>query len=164
MIRFSKILFLNQAKIWISGVKCSYDNVIKIANIFDWKWIALTIDSVTEESPLLRFVKNQKLKYSVKQRSTNYIEISVVVSQDLFSCILKEAISEDPENIFVFNLLYVTNWDIHLQCSFEELVATDITNAFISISLDENALLISVNKSLIQPQKLYREIKTLQFD
>lgn len=164
MIRFSKILFLNQAKIWISGVKCSYDNVIKIANIFDWKWIALTIDSVTEESPLLRFVKNQKLKYSVKQRSTNYIEISVVVSQDLFSCILKEAISEDPENIFVFNLLYVTNWDIHLQCSFEELVATGITNAFISISLDENALLISVNKSLIQPQKLYRKIKALQFD
>lgn len=164
MIRFSKILFLNQAKIWISGVKCNYANVIKIANIFDWKWIALTIDSVTEESPLLRFVKNQKLKYSVKQRSTNYIEISVVVPHDLFSCILKEAISEDPENIFAFNLLDATNWDIHLQCSFEELVATGITNAFISISLDENALLISVNKSLIQPQKLYRKIKALRFD
>lgn len=164
MIRFSKVLILNPAKIWISGVKCSYDNIIKIANIFDWKWIALTIDSVTEESPLLKFVKKQKLKYSVKQRSTNYIEISAVVPHDLFNCILEEAISEGPENIFVFNLLDSTNWDIHLQRSFEDLVATDIANAFISISLDENALLISVNKSLIQPQKLYRKIKALRFD
>ncbi len=164
MIRFSKILFLNLAKIWISGVKCSYDNIIKIANIFDWKWIALTIDSVTEESPLLKFVKNQKLKYSVKQRSTNYIEISVVVPHDLFECILEEAISEDPENIFVFNLLDSTNWDIHLQLSFEELVAAGIANAFISVSLDENALLISVDKFSIQPQKLYKKIKSLRFD
>lgn len=164
MIRFSKILFLNLAKIWISGVKCSYDNIIKIANIFDWKWIALTIDSVTEESPLLKFVKNQKLKYSVKQRSTNYIEISVVVPHDLFECILEEAISEDPENIFVFNLLDSTNWDINLQLSFEELVAAGIANAFISVSLDENALLISVDKFSIQPQKLYKKIKSLRFD
>ena len=164
MIRFSKILFLNPAKIWISGVKCSCDNIIKIVNIFDWKWIALTIDSVTEESPLLKFAKKQKLKYSVKKRSTNFIELSVVVPHDLFNCFLEEAISEDPENIFVFNLLDSTNWDIHLQRSFEELVASGITNAFISISLDENALLISVNKSLIQPQKLYRKIKALRFD
>lgn len=164
MIRFSKILFLNPARIGISGVKCSYDNIIKIANIFDWKCIVLTIDSVTEESPLLKFIKNHKLKYSVKKRSTNYMEISVVVPHDLFNCVLEEAISEDPENIFVFNLLDCTNWDIHLQCSFEDLVATGITNAFISISLDENALLISVNKFLIQPQKLYRKIKTLRFD
>jgi hypothetical protein len=82
----------------------------------------------------------------------------------LFEGILEKAISEDPENIFVFNLLDSTNWDIQLQHSFEELVATGITNLFISISLDENALLISVNKFLIQPQELYRKIKALRFD
>lgn len=164
MIRFSKILVMNPAKIWISGVKCSYDNMIKLANIFDCKWISLTIDSVTEESPLLKFIKNRELKYSVRQHSTNHMEISVAVQYDLFKYILKKAISEDPENIFIFNLLELTNWNEQLQRPFEELVATGITNMFISISLDENALLISVNKSLIRPQELYRKIKALRFD
>lgn len=164
MIRFSKILFLNPVKIWIDGVKCTYDNIIKLANIFDFKWISLTIDSVTEESPLFIFIKNQDLKYSVKQRSSNYIEVSVAVPYDLFKCILKKAIKEEPENIFIFNLFDLTNWNKQLQCPFEELVATGITNVFISISLDENALLISVNKSLIRPQELYRKIKALRLD
>lgn len=155
---------MNPAKIWISGVKCSYDNMIKLANIFDCKWISLTIDSVTEESPLLKFIKNRELKYSVRQHSTNHMEISVAVQYDLFKYILKKAISEDPENIFIFNLLELTNWNEQLQRPFEELVATGITNMFISISLDENALLISVNKSLIRPQELYRKIKALRFD
>ena len=64
----------------------------------------------------------------------------------------------------MLNLLDSTNWDIYLQCSFEELAAAGIANAFMFISFDENALLISVNKFLIQPQKLYRQIKALRFD
>lgn len=164
MIRFSKNLFLNPARIWIDNVKCSYDNIIKIVSIFEWKWIVLTVDSVTEESSLLKFVKNQKLEYFVKHSSTDYIEISVMVPHDLFDCILEKAISEDPENIFVFNLLERSNRDIHLQCSFEDPVASGIANVFISISFDESALLISMNKFLIQPQKLYREIKALRLD
>ena len=122
------------------------------------------IDSLTKDSSLLALVKKQGLKYFLKQHSANYIEVSVLIPYSLFEGILEKAISEDPENIFVFNLLDPTSWDIQLQHSFEELVATGITNLFISISLDENALLISVNKFLIQPQELYRKIKALRFD
>lgn len=164
MIRFSKNLFLNPARIWIDNVKCSYDNIIKIVSIFEWKWIVLTVDSVTEESSLLKFVKNQKLEYFVKHSSTDYIEISVMVPHDLFDCILEKAISEDPENIFVFNLLDPASSVICLQRSFEELVTKGITDVFISISLDENALLICMNKSLILPRELFKRLKALCFD
>lgn len=162
MIRFSKNFFMNPAKIWISGIKCSYDNMIKIADVFDCKWISLTIDSVTEESSLLKLIKDQKFEYSVRQHSTNYMEISVMMPYDSFKYVLKKAISEDPENIFMFNLLELTNWNEQLQHPFEELVATGITNAFISVSLDENALLISVNKFLLSLRDVYKKIKELR--
>lgn len=164
MIRILKNFLLNPAQIRVYGIKCNFKNIVKIANVFDFKWIVMTIDSLTKDSSLLALVKNQGLKYFLKQHSANYIEVSVIISYSLFEDVLEKAISEDPENIFVFNLLDSTNWDIHLQHSFEELVATGITNVFISVSLDENALLISANKSLIQPQELYRKIKALRFD
>lgn len=164
MIKISKNLLLNPAQIWISGINCSFKNIVKIVNVLDCKWIVVTIDSLTKDSTLLTLVKVQGLKCFVKQKSANYIEVSVIIPYFLIEELLEKAISEDPENIFVFNLLDPTNWDVHLQHSFEELVTTGITNVFISISLDEKALLISVNKSMIQPQELYRKIKALRFD
>lgn len=164
MIKISKRLFLNPAQIWISGMKCNFKNIAKIVNVLDCKWIAVTIDSLTKDSSLLALVKKQGLKYFLKQRSANHIEVSVMIPYSLFEGIMEKAISEDPENIFAFNLLDPTNWDVQLQHPFEELVATGITNLFISISLDENALLISINKFLTRPHELYRKIKALQFD
>lgn len=164
MIRFSKILFMNPARIWISGVKCNYDNIIKITNLFNWERIGLTIDSVTEESRLLEFIKNLNLKYSLKEHSNNYMEIFVVVPCDLLNCVLEKAIIEEPENIFVLNLFDNINQCVYFQDSFEKLVANGVSDKFIVISFDENVLLISVNKSLIEPQKLYRKIKRLRFD
>lgn len=164
MIKISKNLLLNPAQIRVSDIKCNFNNIAKIANVFDCKWIVVTIDSLTEESSLLSSIKEQGLKFFAKQHAANYLEVSVVIPYILFEDVLAKAINEDPENIFLFNLLDSTNWDIYLQHSLEELVATGITNVFISISFDENALLISVNKSLIQPQELYRKIKALRFD
>lgn len=164
MIRFSKILFTNPAHICVSGIKCSHDNIIKMVNIFDHKYILLTVDSVTEESSLLTFIKSQSVKYSVKQHTAEYMEISVVVPCDLFSLILEKAILEDPENIFIFNLLDPLSWNRQLHCSFEKLVATGTTDMFISISLDENALSISLNKSLLRPREVYRKIRALRFE
>ncbi len=92
------------------------------------------------------------------------MEISLIVPYSLLEDILKRAICEDPENIFMFNLFDSTNWDIYVRHPLEELVATGITNVYISVSFDENALLISVNKISIQPQELYRKIKALRLD
>ena len=164
MVRISKNIFLNPAQIWVSGIKITLKNIAKIANIFDCKWILVTINSLTEDSSLLALIKNQGLQYFLKQHSSNYMEVSVVITYSLFEDIIEKAIRENPENIFVVNLIDPINWDIHLQHSFEELVAIGITNMFLSISLDENALLISVNKFLIEPQELYRKIKALRFD
>lgn len=164
MIKFSKNFLLNPAEIRISGIKCSFNNIVKIATVFDCKWIVVTIDSVTEGSSLLTLVKDQGLKYFARPRSADYVEISAVVPYPLFEDFLDKAIKEDLENIFVFNLLDSANSVMCLQHSFEELVATGITDVFISISLDENALLICVNKSLRLPQEVFKKIKALRFD
>lgn len=163
MIRITKNILFNPAQIWVSGIKCNLKNIEKIAGIFDCKWIVMTIDSLSGDSSLLSFMKSQGLKHFLKQHSSDH-EVSVVIPYSLFDDVLEKALCEDPENIFVFNLLEPTNWSIHLQYSFEELVANGFTNVFISISLDENALLISVNKFLVEPQELYRKIKALRFD
>ena len=164
MIKFTKKFLLNPAEIRISGIRCSFNNIVKISTVFDFKWIAVTIDSVTEGSSLLEFVKDQGLKYLASPRSSGYAEISAVVPYPLFEDFLDKAIKEDPENIFMFNFLEPAGSVICLQRSFEELVTTGITDMFISISLDENALLICVNKSLILPQELFKSLKALCFD
>lgn len=164
LIKISKNFLFNPARIWVSGIKCNFKNIAKITSVLDCKSVVVTIDSLTKDSSLLSLVMNQGLRYFLKQHSANYIEVSVVIPYSLFEDILEKAISENPENIFVFNLLDPTNWDIHLQHPFEDLFATGITNVFISISLDENALLISVSKSSLQPKALYQKIKALRFD
>ena len=164
MIKFTKSFLSNPAEIWISGIKCSFNNIVKISTVFDFKWIAVTIDSVTEGSSLLEFVKDQGLKYLASPRSSGYAEISAVVPYPLFEDFLDKAIKEDPENIFMFNFLEPAGSVICLQRSFEELVTTGITDVFISISLDENALLICMNKSLILPQEVFKRLKELCFD
>ena len=113
---------------------------------------------------MLEFVKDQGLKYLASPRSSGYAEISAVVPYPLFEDFLDKAIKEDPENIFMFNFLEPAGSVICLQRSFEELVTTGITDVFISIALDENALLICVNKSLIIPQEVFKRLKKLYFD
>ena len=164
MIKFSKKLLFNPAEIRISGIECSFNNIVKIVTVFDCKWIVITIDSVTEGSSLLTLVKDRGMKYFTRPRSGDYVEMSAIVPYSLFEDFLDKAIKEDPENIFVYNLLDLANSVMCLQCSFEELVVTGITDVIISISLDENALLIYVNKSLLLPQEVFKTIKALRFD
>ncbi len=156
VVKFTKNFLFNPAEIRISGIKCSFDNIVKISTVFAFKWIVVTIDSVTEESSLLTLVKDQRLQYFVRPRSAGYVEISAVVPYPLFEEFLGKAIKENPENIFVFNLLDPVNSVMCLQQSFEELVTAGIADVCISVSLDENALLICMNKSLLSPQELFR--------
>lgn len=164
MIKFSTNLLLNPAEIRISGIKCSFNNIVKISTVFEFKWIVVTIDSVKKGSSFLTLVKDQGLKSFERPRSAGYVEISAVVPYLLFEDFLDKAMKENPENIFVFNLLDPASSVICLQRSFEELVTKGITDVFISISLDENALLICMNKSLILPRELFKRLKALCFD
>lgn len=159
MIKISKSFLFNPAQIWVSGMKCNFKNIAEIVGVLDCKWVVMTIDSLAKDSSLLAFIKKQEMKCFLKKHDGNYIEVSVLIPYSLLEGILEKAIGEGPENIFIIDLLDPTSWDVALQHSFKESVAVGITDFFISISLDENALLISANKFLIQPQELYRKIK-----
>jgi len=164
MIRFSKLLWLNPAKIWVSGIRCSFNNIVQITNVFDCKWVVVTMEPIKKESSLLTLIKKQGLKYFVKPCSAEYVEITAVIPYTRFEDFLDKAIQEDPENIFVYNLLIPEKSDMCLQCSIEELLTTGIINAFMSISFDENALLICMNKNLLPTREVYKKIKALRLD
>lgn len=163
MIRFSKNFLTNPAQIWIYGIQCNPDNIIKIADSFKNKWMIVTIDSVTEESSLLKFVKDQGINYAVKQHPDNNIELSIAILYDMLEAVLKKADCENSEYIFIFDLPNLTNWSEYLPYSFEELVSTGVANMFLSVDLDENAMLLTLDKHVLSPQELYRRIKRLQF-
>ena len=76
----------------------------------------------------------------------------------------KKANNEDPENIFVFSLPDPANGAMCLRRPYEESVADGSTDIFISISSDENAVLICMNKSLIPVRDVYAKIKALRFN
>lgn len=164
MTRFSKQLLLNPSKIWISDIKCNTNNLSNIVSVFECRWMVVAIDSVKKENALLTFMDNQGLKYFVRQRSADCVEISTVIPCALLEDFLEKALHEDPENIFVSNLLHVANSAMYIQHSFEELVTAGISDVFISASVDENALLICMNKSLLPAQEIFKKIRALCFD
>ena len=84
-MHFSKILFMNPAEIRISGISCSFKNTAKIFTVFALKWIVVLIDSVTEESSLRTFVKDQGLEYFERSSSAGSVEVSAVVPYPFFA-------------------------------------------------------------------------------
>ena len=142
---------------------CSVNNIVKIVDVFHCKEMVVTVDSVTEESSLLVFMKTQGLKYFERSRSAKHAEISSIIPSSLFRAFLDKAIYEAPENIFVFSLRDPANTVMCLRHSYEELVTTGIVDVFISISFDENALLICMNKSQVPLRDVYPKIKALHF-
>lgn len=161
MMHFSKILFLNSTEIRISGIPCSFKNIAKIFTVFALKWIVATIDSVTEESSLRTFVKDQGLECFERSSSAGSVEVSAVVPYPFFADFFDKAIQENPENIFVVNLLAPASDVLCSRRPFEELVKQGIADVSISILLDENAVLICMNKSLMLPRELFKRLKAL---
>lgn len=77
---------------------------------------------------------------------------------------LEIAINEEPENLCVFNLLAPENSSMCSRLAFEELMSAGIADVFISFSLDEKALLISMNRDLLQPYDIFMKLKALHFE
>ena len=113
---------------------------------------------------MLTSIKDHGLKYFVRPCSAKYLEISTVILYTAFKDFLNKAMNEEPENIFVFSLCDPANSAMCLQHPYEELVIAGIIDVFISISFDENTLLICMNKSLVSPQDVYAKIKALRFN
>ena len=164
MINFSKNFVFNPAEIRIFNIKCNFNNIAKISTALDFKNLFVTIDSVTAECSLLTLIKDQRLRYFEKLRSNDCVEISAIVPCSLFDAFLNQAIKENPENIFIFNLIDSTSSGMCLLSPFQKLVAKGIADVFVSISLDENAMLICMNKSLISPRSFFKKLKALCFD
>ena len=163
MIKITKQLLLNPASIWISGVKCSVSNIVKVSSILDWEWILLTLTSLPKESILPEFFSDHGLKYHIEQLSDN-IEIHTVIPYSLLEKVLEKAISEDPEDIVMVGMHGAPRVKMPQRPSYEELVTSGVIAAYISVSMDENAMLICANKSLMQTRNLYKNIKTIRLD
>lgn len=164
MIRISKRFWPSPAEINVSGLSCSAGNLIKILNILSCKWSMVTVDSVAEESRTLAFIRNQGLKYFANSRSAESVEVSAIIPHAFLEPFLDVTVDEYPENLFVCGLPDAASGALCLQHSYVELVATGWVALFLSVSLDENALLLYMNPSLTAPQEVYAKIKALHFD
>lgn len=77
---------------------------------------------------------------------------------------LEKAFNEEPENIFIYNSFHM---NCNMACtrhSLEELTSTGTTDACISIALDEDAILICMNKSRYSSKDVFQAIKSLHFE
>lgn len=164
MISFSKMLFFKLSQIRISGIDCNYSNLSKIIDVFDMEHIIITIDSVTEESMLLKYVREQPFEYYLNKTSNGYMEVSIVTSKAIFNTVLEISLNEDPENVFLSNLIDHDNHKYQFRYPQEEIVSKGITDMTISISLDENEILIYLNKELLHPKTIYKKLKALSFE
>lgn len=163
MIRLSKLFFTNPAKIWICGAKCNLNNIIKISGLFEYKWVVMTIDSISKESSLFVFIRDHGFEYYIKQSSVNYIEVSVALPYSLLEIFLEKVLCEEPENIFILNLLKPVAMDILNQQNFEKFVVSGVADVFTAFNLDNNTMSISVNKHLIKTKEVYKQIKKMCF-
>ena len=148
----------------ITGVRCDIYNVVNIVDIFDLQCVAMTIDSVAEGSSFLKFVEKSGFKYLVRTSSPHNAEITVVLPYSSFARFLDKAMNEQPENIFLCNLLDCNSSVVGLQCSYEELVIKQIADVCISVSLDENTILIRMNRFLLPTRDVLKKIKSLDLN
>lgn len=91
VIKFSKNLLFNPAKIQAFGIRCSFNNIAKILNAFNCKWTVVTIDSAAEGSTLLTFIKNQGLECFTKPRADGCLEVSAVIQYSSLEEFLNKA-------------------------------------------------------------------------
>lgn len=161
MIKYTRNFLFNPAQLQVSNIIGDYDNIQRIVKVFNCKLLVMTIDSVSKESELIGLAEKQQLQYFTKPYDNDYTELSIVVPYASFGDFLKKAISEEPENIIIFDLLDPTTVGEQLQLPHEELVIGGNTDVSITIALDENAMMIYMNKSLIRPQEVYKKIKLL---
>lgn len=161
MIKYTRNFLFNPAQLQVSNIIGDYDNIQRIVKVFNCKLLVMTIDSVSKESELIGLAEKQQLQYFTKPYDNDYTELSIVVPYASFGDFLKKAISEEPENIIIFDLLDPTTVGEQLQLPHKELVIGGNTDVSITIALDENAMMIYMNKSLIRPQEVYKKIKLL---
>ena len=163
MVKISQNLLFNPAQIEVAGVRLSPDNIIQAIKVFDFSRIMVTIDSVSNDSPLLTYIKKEGLEHYTNSHISECIEVSVFIPRSLFANFLKIAMDEVPENIFVCNFPSTNSGDIFHQHSFEELVIKGYADVFVSFSLDENAFLICFNKLYHSPKEILKRVKSIHF-
>lgn len=163
MIRFSKMCFKTWILVLVKGIKCNFINVAKVTSIFKFNYAVITIDSLPLESSFVAFIEERGLECIISRNTTEYAEVSVKVPCNLVNFVLEEAIMEDPENIFMFNLINLTNWREQSSCYHEVLISRGVSDVFIGIARDENVLSVCVSKGLFSPDELYRKIKAINY-
>ena len=146
MIRLSNFCFKTWFQISVKNVRCSYENLKKLTNLFTSEHIVLVADDIINDSSLFEFLKNNDLEYVFLRQYIRNVEVAVKVPIDFANYVLKEIISNNPENIFVFDLKDNEKWKDTLECTKETIVSRGNASIFVTIAGDENSILLIANK------------------
>ena len=160
MIRLSNFCFKTWFQISAKNVRCRYENLKKLTNLFTSEHIVLIADDIKIDSSLFEFLKNNNLEYVFLRQYIRNVEVEVKVPIDFANYVLKEIISNNPENIFVFDLKENEKWKDKLQCTKETIVSRGNANIFVTIACDKNSILLIANKDGYDFKTVYSYLKT----
>ena len=159
MIRLSTFCFKTWFQISAKNVRCSYENLKKLTNLFTSKHIVLVGDDININSSLFEFFKTNNFEYVFLRQYIRNVEVAVKVPIDFADYVLKEFISNNPENIFVFDLKDNEKWKDTLECTKETIVNKGNASIFVTVACDEKSLLLTANKEGYDFKTVYSYLK-----
>lgn len=159
MIRLSNFCFKTWFQISAKNARCSYENLKKLTNLFTSEHIMLIADDIKIDSSLFEFLKNKNLEYVFLRQYIRDVEVAVKVPIDFANYVIKEIISNNPENIFVFDLKDNEKWKDALEYTKETIVSKGIASIFVTVACDENSILLTANKKRYNFKMVYSYLK-----
>jgi len=160
-IKISKIILQRNVDITIDGINCTFENIKKVIDIFNIKHIILTIDSLSKSSSVFLVLNDLGLNYILSSNNSEIVEATVLVPSELIYLVLEEAIKEDPENLFISNLIDIEIWKDLFTESPQTLLESGYSDLTVIVSRDRQSIFLSFIKTRYNFNDVLNKIKEI---
>lgn len=157
-IHHSNLFFSDYSEIIIYGFKYSFENIIALLRPFSFKLAVVTIDSLLRSSDVYRIIDSLSIEYKYSNSSPNSEAISMIVSANNLSDLIKTVSNEEAENLYVTALDGEKSANV-LNQTPKELLNNGLSNVFLILSKDENTAYLSFNKKVYKDSFVLNSIK-----
>lgn len=164
MIRIPKRLWGYLPEIHIAGIRCTQGNIAKVAELFESRFLSVTIEPISADSRFMTCLRELKLYHFRHELTPD--AVSVVAPRELFGGVLDLALREAPEVMSIYDMLDPTDptcWDERVLIRNAELFAAGLTDMLLCVAFDERTIDIAMDRAL-HPRDIYRKLRALQFE
>ena len=163
MVRISRKRFKDEEQILLSGIPCREENVVAVLQLMRLDSAVLLIDAAGKNGPVFQLIRELELDHTICREWEVQAEISAWVPGPFLETVIKAALQEDPENLFLFRPQDSVRWQDIAERDFRDRAELDFWDMFVCIGNDKNVMSISLRGSAACGKGLFRKLKTLQF-